>query len=247
MSEELKVRDDRFEKVEKRLEAMHNRAKEFCQTRSNFQIEKFICEDEYTPITKFRHVGHNSYVALQEVRRMLIERERTLRKIERMQKAYDEYCKLPEKDKIDHEAQDYDLDIYEASRQLEDMEIRLQGLLREIDYMETICERLEKEEIEKTGEGFTAKKYQEQEPEYWAKRFAMQMHQSQIGALNQIGEGNYRSYIQALTKPVLDDGLQIEPFNIQDLNSIAVKALIDKPGVNEILLNKKEEEPKLEE
>ena len=70
---EALISDKRFKEINEKCEQMYKRAEEFCQTRTNFQIEKFIACDEYTPITKFRHVAQNSFVALQEVRKMLIQ------------------------------------------------------------------------------------------------------------------------------------------------------------------------------
>ena len=233
---ELKIRDKRFPKIEERITKMSERANEFCQTRSRHQIEKFICEDEYTNITKFRHVSHNSYVAMQEIRRMVIERERTMREIDRKQILFKKYQNTEQNLnplKEDDNIADYDLDIYEKSRQLEDIEIRIKGLSQEVDYMEAICDKLE----ELNGKPFTNEQYQEEEPVYWQKRFANQMHQSQIGQQLGIGEGNYRSYLQSLAKPVLDDGQQIQPFPLTP-DTIATVALAGREGIEEVMLQK---------
>ena len=234
---EIKIRDKRFETIEQRLKKMQQRANEFCQTRSNHQIGKFICEDEYTPITKFRHVAHNSYVAMQEIRRMVIERERKLREIEKKQELFDAYKRGEDVKpfKPDDNIADYDLDIYEINRQLEDTEIRIKGLSKEVDYMEQICDKLESE----NGKPFTDEQYQQEEPIYWEKRFATQMHQSQIGQQLGIGEGNYRSYLQSIAKPVLEDGQQMRAFDLSP-DVIATTALIGRPGIEEAMLRKLE-------
>lgn len=232
--QDIIVRDTRFNDIEIKLNKMNKRAMEFCQTRSNHQIEKFIACEEYTPITQFRHVAHNSYVAMQEVRRMLIERERKLRNIEKKQKKIEE--------SKDPHYEDYDLDIYELSRQLEEMEIRIKGLLKEISLMEQICEKLE----EKNGKPFSNEQYQEEEPIYWKRRFANQMHRAQIGQKLGIGEGNYMSYLMSLQAPILDgSNQQISPFNISDINEIATEALKDREGINSLMLKPIEENKKL--
>lgn len=253
------IRDSKnanFKEIEQKLEQMKERANEFCQTRSNFQIEKFIACDEYTPISKFRHVAHNSRVAMQEIRRMLIERERKLRKIENLKKAIEFQIPIEElnylnevpedilnqekPNKINPHFKDYDLDIYEIERQLEDMEIRIKGLLKEVSYMEQICDKLEKEEIEKTGSGFNAKKFQEREKVYWEKRLNSQMHCSQIGNMRGIGEGNYKSYLMALDTPILEDSNnQIEALSM-DVNDLASKTLLDNPKARDFHLTKLE-------
>ena len=220
------VDNERFKQVEDQLKKMKERAEEFCQTRSNFQIEKFIACDEYTPITRFKHVAHNSYVTMQEVRRELIERERLIRKIAKLQEKQ-EACGDPKK-------KDRDLDILEISRQLEDLDLRIKGLLKEVDLMESICNALEEEEIEKTGTGFTDEKFQSQEPEYWTIRLANQMHQAQIGQQSGVGEGNYGSALMAAEKPILDGSKnEIAPLPIGNMNDIAALALLPRNGVRE--------------
>jgi hypothetical protein len=225
---QIQISDSRFSNIEERLEKMKVRAEEFCQTRSNFQIEKFIACDEYTPISKFKHVAHNSYVTMQEIRREMIERERLLRKIKTLeikQKAHSETF------------EDADLEIYETSRQLDDLDLRIKGLLKEVNYMEAICDKIEKEEIEKTGTGFSDEKFQAQEPEYWTIRLANQMHQAQIGHQSGVGEGNYGSALMAAEKPILDGSTnEIEPLPIGNMNDIAAIALLPRNGVREKFL-----------
>jgi hypothetical protein len=226
----LEIRDNRFKSVEKRLEKMKIRADEFCQSRSNFQIEKFIVGDEYTPISQFKHVSYNSYITLQEVRRNLIERERLNRKIEQLE--------IDIAKSKDPKINNRDLDLYEANRRLDDIEIRIKGLLREIDYMEAICDKLEEEEIAQTGTGFTAEKYQEREPEYWECRIANQMHTSQIAAQTGVGESNYMSMLKACMDPVLDSKNKINKISLE-LNDLAASALIHRKGLKEQFLQSK--------
>lgn len=222
------VRDNRFKNVETTIENMKKRAIEFSQCRSNHQIEKFIAADEYTPITRFRHVAHNSYVTMQEIRRLMIDRERKLRSIEEKQNA----CEKAH----DPKHMNYDLDIYEQSRQIDDIEIRVTGLMKEVEVMEAICAELEKQ----NGKPFTNEQLQNEEPIYWRKRLASQMHRSQIGAKYGIGEGNYDSYLKSIEKPILPDSVQrIAPFNIFEQNDVAVTALQNRSGVTELLLTER--------
>ena len=259
IEKKVDVRDERFSNVESRIEKMQDRANEFSQTRSNFQLECYIAGDEYTPITKFRHVAHNSYVAMQEVRRMLIDREKQERKLERLHKAIkhqvlvskvdaiNESCTLSDPHLVNPHFKDYDLEIFEISRQLEDVELRIKGLSAEVDYMERICDTLEAAEIKQTGTGFTNEKYQEREPEYWHLRLASQMHRSQIGAQTGVGEGNYMSALMAAEKPILEDSKNQIPKISMDVNELAVTALLPRDGVREQYLMMSEEGKKDEE
>jgi len=245
------TKDNRFSFVETQIEKMQKRADEFCQSRSNFQIEKFIACDEYTPITQFRHIAHNSYVAAQEARRSLIERERLTRKITKLEFCLKhnvdlENAHLPSdinKSVVDPHFNDYDLDIYEASRQLDNIDIRIKGLLKEINYMEAICDTLEENEISETGTGFTAEKYQEREPEYWDLRLKNQAHRSQIGTNTGVGEGNYMSILNACAEPIIKNSKNTIGKISLDINELAVSALLPRSGVNEKFLVDKPTKP----
>ena len=231
---ELKLSDKRFSPVEARLEKMKVRAEEFCQSRSNFQIEKFIACDEYTPITKFRHVSHNSYVTMQEVRRAMIDKERKERDLREKQKQLDGIEINNSKDLASITTnRDLDLDIYEISRQLEEIDIRIKGLLKEVDYMEAICDQLEKE----NGKPFTAEQYQAEEPKYWQRRLSSQMLRSVEDKRSGTGEGNIMSTWMAMENPILPNSPnQINPVNVHDLNQLATFALSGRKGVAEYLL-----------
>ena len=241
----VEVSDDRFSKVEERLKKMKNRAEEFCQTRSYFQMEKFLAGDEYTPISKFRHVAHNSYITMQEVRREMITKERLERKIKRLEIALRFNIPVEEikdlrgpftQNGTNPHFNDYDLDMFELSRQLEAIEIRIKGLLKEVDFMEKICDELEKEEIEKTGTGFTDEKFQAQEPEYWEKRLLSQAHYEQGGRQLGMSEGNYKSILKASETPILPGSMnEISTVNLSP-NEVAVRSLISRPGLKEKFL-----------
>ncbi len=227
---QVKVRDERFKDINDHLEEMRSRQEEFCQSRSEFQIEKFIACDEHTPASRFRMISHNSYVALQEARRLMIERERKQRKIDKLTMV------IETAGKGDRTYDNCDLDIYELQRQLQDDDIRIKGLLREVQCMEAICAQLEKD----NGKKFTYEQFRAEEPEYWRIRLASQMHRDRIGGMMGIGAGNYSSYLQAVEKPILPDSCnKITPFNFSDNNAIATVALDTKQGVSELLLEKR--------
>ena len=223
----VKVRDDRFNDINSRLEEMRLRQEEFCQSRSEFQIEKFIACDEHTLSSRFRMISHNSYVALQEARRLIIERERKSRKIDRLQESM--------KVVADPTHNDCDLDVYELQRQLQDDDIRIKGLLKEVECMERICDEL----VKKNGKKFTYQQFHDEEPDYWRIRLASQMHRDRTGAMLGIGVGNYSSYLQAVEKPILpDSNNNIVPFNFSDPNVVATAALDSKPIVSQLLFEK---------
>ena len=214
----LQISDPRFSDIENRLKKMSERADEFCQSRTAFQIEKFIACEEYSDISKFRHLSHNSHVTMQEVRREMLSRERLVRKLKSIQ---------------DSTETDNDITIYELNLQLEEIERRIKGLLKEVNIMENICDELEK----KNGKPFTMQQLEDEEPEYWRRRFASQMHCAQTGGLLGVGEGNYHSYLMALESPILPTSKnQINPINIGSQNELATTALENKEGVRQAML-----------
>jgi hypothetical protein len=229
----LQVRDSRFKSIEDKLESMKMRAEEFCQSRTNFQLEKFLACDEYSPIMKFRHVAHNSHVAMQEARKLIIERERKLREMQQKEKEII--------DSGDPHHKNYDLDIYEVNRYLEDLEIRIKGMLREVDYMERICDQLEKE----NGRPFTMGQLEDEQPEYWRRRFARQSLRSIEASRSGVNEGNIHSIWMATEKPILlDSKNQMRPLNYYDANELGYTTFQGIRGLEELYLKKLDDKKK---
>ena len=229
MSENSLVRDQRFEDVKDRFEKMQKREFEFAQSRSSFQIEKFIGMDEFTDISKFRLLSHNSYALMKNVKDMLISREKVLRKIDRLQQ------KLS--NDSDASEQDYDLEIYKLQCSLDDIEIQLKGSMQEIEVFEKLCDKLE----EKNGKPFTYKDFEKDQPNYWKLRIANQMHKNQAARKFGISEGNYETFLQALESPILEDSINvIEPLpigNSEDVfNILSIISLKDRENINTKLL-----------
>jgi hypothetical protein len=225
----IKIADKRFSSIEQKIDGMKAREMEFCQSRSNFALEKFVAGMEHTPITKYRHLAHNSYFMLQEVRRMLIERERNIRKI-----------KEKEKEIIQQNDPSYnnnDLDIYELSRQLDEMEIRIMGILKEVDYMEKLCEQLEND----NGKAFTAEQLASEEAMYWKKRFSKQILKAMEAGRTGAGEGNIESVWQAMEYPILEDnGNKMPVLDYSNINDVGINAFKGVKGLEEVYLKKLE-------
>ena len=182
-----------FYNIESKLNNMIDREKDFAQKRSNFQIEKFIGCSEYTPITQFRLLSHNAYVILQEVRKEMINMERKERKLSCFHKPNA------------NENENVDLDILDIELEIENSEIRIRGLLKEIDFFEKCCNELEK----RNKKPFTPEQLQLEEPTYWQKRIETQIRQTQMGQQTGMGEGNLNSLEQALALPITENSINI--------------------------------------
>ena len=215
---EVVIKDERYSKVRDMLEKQQTIAFEFAQTRSSFQIEKFIGCDEHTPVTKFRHLSHNCYVMVGALKDILLDMEVTRRSLDKMKRIYHEHKLL----KLLHSIlnpkryENLDITIYRTECSLTEMEIRVKGLLQEIHIFDKLCEELEK----KNGKPFTYEDFEKDQPNYWRVRLASQMHERQIGNALGFGEGNYESLLQAMQDPILP-GSHNKIANL-DLSQIAI-------------------------
>jgi len=159
---------------------------EFSQRKSDFQIDKFIAlSDSNIPSHIYRHVLIQLRVALSEIRKKLIKKERLKREIERI---------------MNRKGLDYDLDILSKNVEIEDLEYEILSKKDEIEKYDIILQKLE----EKYGE-FTNKQYQEDEVLYWTRRLSMQMHDSIVDRMTGVGAGNLAALREAADEPILDE------------------------------------------
>ena len=214
---DVEVRDERFSKIRNMLESMEKRAFEFAQSRSSFQIEKFIAHDEFTPVSMFRHLSHNAHVMTEVLKDLLLDMEKVRRDLETKRTELERSKNPTVLDKLFNKKinRDIDIEVYKLECAMTSMEIKAKGILQELDIFNKLCEELEK----KNGKPFTYQDFEDDQPEYWKKRLTSQMHERQIGARFGIGEGNYESYLQAVKDPILPDSKnKIEPLMLEQID-----------------------------
>jgi hypothetical protein len=179
---------------------------EFAQRKSDFQIEKFIaCSDGTIPSHQYRHVLAQMRVALTELKRRIVDRERRDRKRNRA---------------LEQMYEDYDLDVAEAVTEIESITYDIDSKLIEVNMYARILDHLEKEH----GKPFTNEEYQADEPEYWRRRFARQMHDSVVDRETGCGQGNLIAMREACTDTILPGSLNIIdvlPMELLELSQIA--------------------------
>lgn len=188
--------------IESRLLKMRERAMEFAQARSAFQIEKFIGCDEHTPITRFRHLSHNSFATLKAVKQTVLEREkldRLLKKLEKKSKSSIRKLKLLFKD--DH----LDIDIIRLKEQIEDFDVQIKGGLKEVEVFESLCDALEKQ----NNGPFTYAQLEAEEPERWHKQLSAQAYQSMLARTVGVNEGNVVAMLNASSTPILSGSINV--------------------------------------
>jgi|LGVF01.1.fsa_nt_gb hypothetical protein len=179
---------------------------EFAQRKSDFQVEKFTaCSDGTIPSHQYRHVLVQIRVALTELKRRIVDRERQIRTRDRA---------------MDVKGEDWDLDVAGAETEIESLTYDIESKLIEVNGYAVILEQLEKE----NGEPFTNADFQADEPEYWKRRFARQMHDSVVDRQTGCGQGNLIALREACVDPILPESpnqLEILPMDVRILALIA--------------------------
>ncbi|MEA3391383.1 MAG: hypothetical protein U9Q91_00230 [Candidatus Marinimicrobia bacterium] len=193
-SKELDRAGDLYSQIEKDLQ-------EFAQGATDFQIEVFIANGEGPidrfPVHAYRHLLAQVRPLISEMRRVLIDKERTTRKIDRMK---------------EERPQDWDLDILELEYKLKDIDIDLKGKWSTYQTYEKLLGHIR----EKYGP-FTHKDLQKQEAKYWAYRLSKQMFDSKQGAISGLGSGNLNSLRMAFQGSILPDSPhKVESFEPND-------------------------------
>lgn len=201
------IDDKKQQQMCQRLEKMRERALEFAQPRTSFQIEKFIGCDEHSLVTRYRHLAHNSFVTLKAVKDAVIEQEKTKRALARL--AVREKSLRRKLSVKLFGPDDLDLERARLEERLEDLEITVAGGLREVDVFEQLCDELEKQ----NGGPFTYAQLEAEEPQYWKKRLSKQAFSTFVGRQSGVGEGNFAAMLQASELPILPGGKNVtEPF-----------------------------------
>lgn len=185
---------------------LKERFHEFAQRKSDFQVEKFIaCSDSTIPTHMYRHTLAQMRIALTELKRRIIDRERRTRVRDRAQEG-------------GHE--DWDLDVASAETEIESLTYDIESKLIEVNQYARILEHLESEH----GKPFTNEEFQANEPEYWRRRFARQLYDSMMDRQTGCGQGNLVAMREACYPPILPDSVnQLEemPTDLVELAQVA--------------------------
>lgn len=167
--------------------------KEFAQRKSDFQIEKFVaCSDSTIPSHIYRHTLVQMRVALTELKRRIVDRERQIRTRDRAQESMEHTDIVVGTD-------DFDLDVAAAETEIESLTYDIDSKLIEINLYARILEHLEDDH----GKPFTNEEFQADEPEYWRRRFARQVYDSMIDRQTGCGQGNMIAMREACYPPIL--------------------------------------------
>ena len=178
MSEFTKQLKEKFntpsiETYDKQFNELKEQFIEMGQLKSDFDIEKFTIKRQGNFIAHNFHFLMRQYVlALSEARRMLIERDGKLRKLE-------ELNRLIEKNKDSGNTEDIKIRVpTERGEEERYVDLEIKRIVNEIDLLEVtmtnklaMCDRFEKARVKlidlNEGKAPTNEQYQKEEPEYW--------------------------------------------------------------------------------
>ena len=176
--------------------------KELAQTRSNFQIEKFIVLGNYTipaavhQILRERRVSAESYVEL------LITMKERSREFEHRWKDNDKSQPVESKTAEGGYKQHwFDLDQYRLYIFLKSSELEIRDRIQQMETLDKILISL----YEKNGGPVSREQFESEDHIYWERRFADQMFDEIVSKNSGISEGNLHSVRRALAPTIGDD------------------------------------------
>lgn len=176
--------------------------KELAQTRSNFQIEKFIVLGNYTipaavhQILRERRVSAEAYVEL------LITMKEKSREFEHRWKDNDRSQPVESKTAEGGYRQHwFDLDQYRLYIFLKSSELEIRDRIQQMETLDKILISL----YEKNGGPVSREQFESEDHIYWERRFADQMFDEIISKNSGISEGNLHSVRRALAPTIGDD------------------------------------------
>lgn len=170
--------------------------REHAQTRTNFQIEKFIALDSFTIPSTFLSLLKNRKSMAEGLFSKVIE-------MKERQRSFDRKWDDKPKDVIDHgegRYSWYDLESLAHESYMKNCEIEIKDRVQQIEFFDKLLSEL----IQKNGGPITKEQVEQTEHVYWERRFANQMYDDILSKSTGISVGNLQS-IRRATAPTLDN------------------------------------------
>lgn len=193
--------------------------REHAQTRTNFQIEKFIALDNFTIPSTFLSLLKNRKSMAEGLFSKVIE-------MKERQRSFDKKWDNVPKDVIDHgegRYSWYDLESLAHESYMKNCEIEIKDRVQQIEFFDKLLAEL----IEKNGGPITKEQVEQTEHIYWERRFANQIYDDVLSKSTGISVGNLQS-IRRATAPTVDGS---------DLNRIKS----DFPELGKLFSNQEQE------
>ena len=226
--------------------------KELAQTRSNFQIEKFIIHDNFTIPSAFKAALINRRSVAENLLQGIQDAKRAAREF---------HYKWDGKDKNEpiwwengrggKELCWYDIDEFHFHRLIQGLNNGFQAAVDELEFFDKMIERL----IELNGGKLISREqFDADQPAYWERRLANQALDDLLQAKTGVNAGNIRSMRRASAPTVLTDDVNRtkgsfgDPTNPMDflnaLQSQVAKGIEEISGMYNVIEGR-QEEPKV--
>ena len=176
--------------------------KELAQTRSNFQIEKFIVLGNYTIPAAVHHILRERRVSAEAYVELLITMKEKSREFEHRWKDNDKSQPVESKTAEGGYKQHwFDLDQYRLYIFLKSSELEIRDRIQQMETLDKILISL----YEKNGGPVSREQFESEDHIYWERRFADQMFDEIISKNSGISQGNLHSVRRALAPTIGDD------------------------------------------
>ena len=176
--------------------------KELAQTRSNFQIEKFIVLGNYTIPAAVHHILRERRVSAEAYVELLITMKERSREFEHRWKDNDRSQPVESKTAEGGYRQHwFDLDQYRLYIFLKSSELEIRDRIQQMETLDKILISL----YEKNGGPVSREQFESEDHIYWERRFADQMFDEIISKNSGISQGNLHSVRRALAPTIGDD------------------------------------------
>ena len=210
MSNELKavtakeaIETNFLENVEKCVYRWVQEDYELSQTRSNFQIEKFITLNYPSIPHAFENTLRNRRVMAEGLMQKVIEAKEKQREFDL------KWNNVPKDQPIQWDIGSqkkwcwYDLDLKAHELYLNTVENEIRDRVLQIEFFDEVLDAL----VKKNGGPITKKQFDEESPKYWQRRFAKQIFDEMISRNTGINPGNLESIRQAMYPTVVENGI----------------------------------------
>lgn len=184
--------------------AMHSEYAKFAQSRTNFQIEKFIAMADNTPVNCYVTTLFQTRVMNGELLREVKEATELLREFEYKWKDNTDK-NVPiwwhNNDGV-RKLHWYDLDKVAHDHRVLEISINIKDKLQQLQFFYILMDKMK----EVHGGEFTKLEYEQEAPEYWNARLQKQVFEDLMSRQFGINPGNMTSIITAVAEPILLDG-----------------------------------------
>lgn len=178
---------------------------ELAQSRSDFQIEKFIVHDNFTIPSAFKAAIINRRSVAEGLLQQIIEAKRAAREFHHKWEGKDKTQPIWWKTRQGGEELCwYDIDEFHFHRMLEGLNRGFKASVEELECFDKLIQRL----VELNGgELISREQFNEDQPNYWERRLANQSLDDLLAAKTGVNAGNIRSMRRASAPTVLPDDI----------------------------------------